>query len=52
MADPDLRLKVMDLCVAIVDADAHVSDGESLVLGMAVEQWGLHREMFDQRQAA
>lgn len=50
--DPDLRLKVLDLCVSIVDADDHLADGESVVLCAAVEQWGLHREMFEARLAA
>ena len=26
-------------------ADGHVAEGESIVLGAAVEHWGLHREM-------
>lgn len=39
--DPVLRRQVLALCTAIVDADQHVADGESLVLLAAVEQWGL-----------
>jgi uncharacterized tellurite resistance protein B-like protein len=43
--DPELRLRVLNLCVAVVEADQHVSDGESIVLGAAVEHWGLQRAM-------
>ena len=42
---PVLRTTVLRLCVAVVEADDHVTDGESIVLVAAVEQWGLHREM-------
>ncbi len=44
--DPELRRKVLRLCVKAVEADGHVADGESIVMNAAVEQWGLHREMF------
>lgn len=43
--DPGLRLKVLRLCAALVEADGHVAEGESMVLMAAVEQWGLHRWM-------
>ena len=43
--DPALRLKVLTLCVSVVEADGHVAEGESIVLGAAVEHWGLHRQM-------
>jgi uncharacterized tellurite resistance protein B-like protein len=43
--DPDLRRRVLALCVQVVEADAHVSDGETLVLTQAVEHWGLQGEM-------
>ena len=43
--DPWLRLKVLRLCVSVVEADGHVAEGESIVLVTAVEHWGLHREM-------
>lgn len=43
--DPALRLKLLRLCLKIVQADDHVADGEAIVLGTAVEQWGLQREM-------
>jgi hypothetical protein len=36
---------VLRLCVAVVEADGHVAEGESIMLVEAVEQWGLHREM-------
>jgi hypothetical protein len=44
--DPALRLKLLRLCVELAEVDAHVDDGESIVLVAAVEHWGLHHEMF------
>ncbi len=43
---PELRLKLLRLCVELTEINAHVDDGESSVLTAAVEHWGLHREMF------
>ena len=43
--DPALRMQVLRLCVAVVEADRHVAEGEQIVLLAAVEQWGLQREM-------
>lgn len=43
--DRALRKSVLRLCVAVAEADDHVAEGESLILGAAVEQWGLHRDM-------
>jgi uncharacterized tellurite resistance protein B-like protein len=43
--EPGLRLKVLRLCAALVEADGHVAEGESMVLMAAVEQWDLHRWM-------
>ncbi len=37
--DPDLRHTVLELCVATVEADAHVADGEALILQAALEHW-------------
>jgi uncharacterized tellurite resistance protein B-like protein len=48
MADIDdraLRLLLLRLCVKLAEIDAHVAEGESIVLNAAVEHWGLHREM-------
>jgi len=42
---PELRRKLIDLCVAVVEADGHVADGESIVLEAGLEHWGLQREM-------
>lgn len=42
---PDLRRKLIDLCVAIVEADGRVADTESIVLEAAVAHWGLQHEM-------
>lgn len=43
--DPSLRRRVLRLCVQLAEVDARVDPGESIVLGAAVEHWGLHREM-------
>jgi uncharacterized tellurite resistance protein B-like protein len=43
--DAALRLRLLQICRSVVEADAHVSEGESAVLGAMVEHWGLHREM-------
>jgi uncharacterized tellurite resistance protein B-like protein len=42
---PDLRRKVLSLCVKLAEADGHIAQGESIVLVAAVEYWGLHRQM-------
>ncbi|MBC7942269.1 MAG: TerB family tellurite resistance protein [Chitinophagaceae bacterium] len=44
--DSALRLKLLRLCVELAEVDAQVHEGESIVLVAAVEQWGLHHEMF------
>lgn len=43
--DPAMRLKLLRMCVELAQSDAHVAEGESIVLSAAVEHWGLHREM-------
>lgn len=43
--DPALRERVLGLCVQVAELDQHVSDGESLLLKHAVEQWGLQSQM-------
>jgi uncharacterized tellurite resistance protein B-like protein len=45
IADPMLRLEVLRLCLAVVEADEHVADSEAFVVGTALEQWGLQHEM-------
>ena len=47
--DPHLRRSLLRLCSSIVEADCHVSEGESLLLGAAVECWGMHDEMAGRR---
>ena len=42
---PELRLKVLSLCISVSEADGHVAEGEEIVLVAAAEHWGLHREM-------
>ena len=39
--DRTLRGRILDLCVAVIDADGSVADGESTVLAAAVEHWGV-----------
>jgi uncharacterized tellurite resistance protein B-like protein len=50
--EPALRRLVLQLCVAIVEADQHIAEGESMVLVAAVEQWGLQQEMLNPEPAA
>jgi uncharacterized tellurite resistance protein B-like protein len=45
VSNPALRLDALRLCLAVVDADAHLADGEEMVMNAAVEQWGLQHEM-------
>lgn len=47
--DPALQRSVLRLCATVVEADGHVADSESVVMTAAVEQWGLHREMLQDR---
>lgn len=49
--DPDLRIKVLSLCIDLVEADGQVAQGEAIVIGAAVEHWGLHRWMFQPKLA-
>lgn len=39
--DPELQLKVLKLCVAVVETDEHAAEGDSAVLAAALTQWGL-----------
>jgi len=43
--DVPLRRRVLGLCIEIAQADEYVAEGEEIVLGAAVNFWGLHREM-------
>jgi uncharacterized tellurite resistance protein B-like protein len=45
VTDPDLRTQVLNLCVAVVEADAFLAEGESTVLLAALQHWGLHEQM-------
>lgn len=42
--DPALRRQVLELCVAVVDGDGHLADGESTLLAAAMTHWGLSPE--------
>jgi hypothetical protein len=39
--DPQLQRTVLKLCIAVVQTDDHVAEGESAVLAAALAQWGL-----------
>lgn len=41
VSDPVLRRKVLSLCIALVEADQHLSDNESMVLAAAAVRWKL-----------
>jgi uncharacterized tellurite resistance protein B-like protein len=43
--DPRLRLRLLNLCAAVVEADDHIAEGESTMLGAAVRHWQLHESM-------
>jgi len=45
VAEPELRRRVLRLCVALAEADGVVDDGEAAVLVAAVQAWGLEREI-------
>ncbi len=47
--DPELRRKLTRICIAVVESDAHVSEGEANVLMAVIENWGLHRAMLEPR---
>jgi hypothetical protein len=40
---PQLRHRVLDLCVKIAEVDGNVAQAESIVLVAAAEHWGLQR---------
>lgn len=48
--DPELRRRVLQLCVSVVEADEQVTEGESIVISAAVEHWGMQLEMLPHRQ--
>jgi cytosine/adenosine deaminase-related metal-dependent hydrolase len=52
IGDPALRRTLLRLCVDLAEIDARVDEGESVVLGAAVEHWGLHHEMLDKPSKA
>lgn len=49
--DPALRRTLVQLCVAIVEADDHVAEGESVMLTAAIVHWGLQADMLAGRAA-
>ena len=42
---PELRQRVLSLCLQIAEVDGEVAPGESFVLNAAVEHWGLQSQM-------
>lgn len=45
VADPALRIEVVRVCLAVVEADEHVAEGEEFVVSALLEQWSLQHEM-------
>jgi uncharacterized tellurite resistance protein B-like protein len=43
--DPELRMKVLRLCVSVMKADRQIAPAESIVLVAAVDRWGLHPDV-------
>ncbi|MEC5384892.1 TerB family tellurite resistance protein [Uliginosibacterium sp. H3] len=43
--DDDLRRKVLDLCVSVVDADAEIVEEEMIVLCAAAKHWAARSEI-------
>ena len=43
ISDPDLRSKVLRLCMTAVAADEHVAEGENAFLIAVAEYWGMYR---------
>jgi len=43
--EPTLRIRLLRLCDAPAESEAHVAEGEQVVLAAAADRWGLHREM-------
>jgi len=39
--DPELRQRVLALCVAVAEADAHLADSECRLLALAAQRWGV-----------
>ncbi|WP_338641324.1 TerB family tellurite resistance protein [Burkholderia pyrrocinia] len=37
--DPDLRVRIIELCLAVASADGHLADGEITVLGTILTTW-------------
>ena len=42
--DPELQGRLMSLCIALVEADLHLAERESVVLAAALLQWRLVRQ--------
>ena len=49
---PPLRMTLLQLCIDIAESDAHVAQGESIVLNAAADNWGLQRFMLGQPHRA
>jgi uncharacterized tellurite resistance protein B-like protein len=44
--DPELQQRLLRLCVDIAHSDGTVDIAESIIISSAMEQWGLHAEIF------
>ena len=47
--DPALRETLLRLCLAVVDADDHLADGETVMLAAAITHWGLSPDLLTRR---
>lgn len=45
--DSTLQRKVLALCAGVARADGQLDEGESIVIGAAIEQWGILPPGFD-----
>lgn len=44
--DPELQKRLLRLCADIAHSDGTVDIAESIIISSAMEQWGLHSEIF------
>ena len=47
VSDPDLRARVLRLCVTAIAADEHITEGENAFLIATAEYWGMYRHPQD-----
>lgn len=50
--DPDLRHKVLTLCVSVIESDTHVTEAESNMLAFVMSHWQHHHAEQGNREDA